>query len=237
VRLLDRGLLRLDESERTNLRDEFARTFGPTYQLEDGGERQFLLTGLSANEVRTIDPARLLGNEIGPALPAREAGELRRLWAEIEMWLHGATFNTARERVGKRRVSALWSWGGEPLPGRVVESGLAASAYLGGDPLIEGLSRMGESFEGSARATPVRMEEVDATSRDVVVEFAPLTGAPHESLQALDVTWFASAKAALATGDIQWLDIVANDRRFRIHARSHWRFWRRRQHWLASLAS
>jgi len=237
VRLLDRGLLRLDESERASLRDEFARTFGPTYLLKDGGERQFFLTGLSADGVRTHDPARLLGNEIGPALPSREAGELRRLWAEVEMWLHGAAFNIERERIGKRRVSALWIWGGESLPGRVVESGLAASAYLGGDPFIEGLSRMGKGFEGSARAAPVRMEDVEATPWDIVVEFAPLTGAPHESLQALDATWFASAKSALAAGDIRWLDVVANDRRFRIRARSHWRFWRRSQHWLASLAS
>ncbi|MEO8018639.1 MAG: hypothetical protein ABI769_12555, partial [Pseudomonadota bacterium] len=116
VRLLDRGLLRLDESERANCREEFARVFGPQYGLHDGGERGFFLSGLPAAEMHTVDPARLLGTEIGPALPKREAGELRRLWAEIEMWLHGAAFNAVRARAGKRRVSALWLWGTKSMP-------------------------------------------------------------------------------------------------------------------------
>ena len=236
VRLLDRGLLHLDEYERASVREEFARTFGPTYQLREGGARTFFLTGLPAKDVRTTDPARLIGSEIGTSLPAREAGDLRKLSAEIEMWLHGAAFNTARELARKRRVSALWIWGGDPMPAVQVESGLVASAYLGGDPMIESLSRFGEALEGSARAAPPRMEEVRAGG-DVVVEFAALTGAPHESLQALDANWFAPVRAALASGALQWLDLVANDRRFRIRARQQWKFWRRRQHWLASLGS
>jgi len=237
VRLLDHGLLRLDESERASCREEFSRIFGPTYQLRDGGERALFLSGLPAHGVRTIDPARLLGNEIGPSLPGREAGELRRLWAEIEMWLHGAAFNSLRERAGKRRVSALWIWGADPLPGGRVESGLVADAYLGGDPLIAALSRMGKGGHGNARSAPMHSAEIDPGEAHVVVEFATLTGESHESLEALDANWFAPARAALADGDIRQLDLVANDRRFRIEARPQWKFWRRRRPWLASLGS
>jgi hypothetical protein len=237
VRLLDRGLLRLDEFERASCREEFSRIFGPTYQLRDGGERALFLTGLPAHGVRTIDPARLLGNEIGPSLPGREAGELRRLWAEIEMWMHGAAFNSVRERAGRRRVSALWIWGGDPLPGGFVAEGLVADAYLGADPLIVALSRMCRGGLGSARSAPKHLAEIDPGEARAVVEFAPLTGASHESLEALDLNWFAPAKSALVTGDIQELDLIANDRCFRIRARGHWKFWRRRRPWLASLAS
>jgi hypothetical protein len=237
VRLLDRGLLRLEESERASCCEEFSRVFGPTYDLRDGGERAFFLCGLPATATRTLDPARLLGNEIGPSLPGRDAGELRRLWAEIEMWLHGAAFNAARERAGKRRISALWIWGGEPLPGGLVESGLTASAYLGGDPLIECLSRMEEGGAGFARSAPARLDEIEPGAGEVVVEFAALSGAPHESLESLDANWFAPARSALATGALQELDLVANDRCFRVRAHSHWKFWRRKQHWLASLGS
>ena len=55
----------------------------------------------------------LLGCRNRPCAAAdATAGELRRLGTEIEMWLHGAPFNTARERdAGKRRISALWLWG------------------------------------------------------------------------------------------------------------------------------
>jgi len=237
VRLLDRGLMHLNEPERAGFRDEFARIFGPTCQLKDGGARTFFLTGLPAMDVRTTDPARLLGSEIGPSLPAREAGDLRKLWAEIEMWLHGAAFNAARERAGKRRISALWIWGGDPMPRVFGESGLAARRYLGGDPLIESLGRRGEALEGSARAAPMRMQEVSATGGDVVVEFAALTGAPHESLPSLDAHWFAPARSALASGELERLDLVANDRCLRIRARQQWKLWRRNRHWLASLGA
>jgi len=237
VRLLDRGLLRLDESEREKCRDEFSRIFGPTYQLRDGGERAFYLSGLPANRVGTSDPARLLGNEIGPALPGREAGELRRLWAEIEMWLHGAAFNVARERAGKRRVSALWVWGGEPLQGDLVVSGPAASAYLGGDPLIDALNRIHGAESGGSSSAPLRLADVDPRLTDMVVEFAALTGSPQETLEALDENWFAPARAALEIGDLRQVELIANDRCFRIGARPQWRVWRRHQHWLARLGS
>jgi len=236
VRLLDRGLLRLDESERASCGEEFARVFGSQFLLHDGGERAFFLSGLPAAGVHTIDPARLLGTEIGPALPKREAGELRRLWTEIEMWLHGAVFNTLRERAGKPRVSALWLWGAGSTPpthGRV-EGRRADAACFGGDPLIAALGR--HDAHG-AHAVPEQLAYVNSRDPHVVVEFAALTGAPHESLEALDANWFAPAKSALVTGDIGELDLVANDRRFRIGARPQWKFWRRRRPWLASFGS
>ena len=237
IRLLDRGLLHLDVAERASACEEFARIFGPTYQLRDGGERTFYLSGLPEKLVRTVDPARLLGNEIGPAFPGRDAAELRRLWTEIEMWLHGAAFNAARERAGKRRISALWMWGAEPIAAGLVEPGLAAGAYLGGDPLVEALSRMRGGSGGRAQTVPMRLGDIDPALADVVAEFAVLTGAAHENLPALDARWFQPARVALETGDIRQVDIVANDRRFRIGARPQWKVWRRRQHWLARLGS
>lgn len=236
VRLLDRGLLRLDESERASCCEEFARVFGPQYLLHDGGERAFFLSGLRAAGAPVADPARLLGTEIGPALPGRDANELRRLWTEIEMWLQGAAFNSARERAGKRRVSALWLWGAAsapPLPTQV-EHADAGSAFYGGDPMITGLSRRASE---PARAAPKQFGDIDSTAAHVAVEFAALTGAPHESLEALDANWFAPAKSALVTGDLRQVDLVANDRHFRIGARPQRKFWRRRQPWLASLGS
>jgi hypothetical protein len=54
-------------------------------------------------------------------------------------------------------------------------------------------------------------------------------------LQSLDTHWFAPARAALGDGSLAALDIIANDRWFRITARSRWRFWRARQSWLTQL--
>ena len=235
VRLLDRGLLRLDDSERASCCEEFARVFGPQYLLHEGGERGFFLSGLPPIGMPTVDPARLIGTEIGPALPGREAGELRRLWAEIEMWLHGAAFNAVRERAGKRRVSALWLWGARSMsaPRGRVEPGSADVAFYGGDPMIAELNR---DVGGRAHGVPSRWAQIETDAPHVVLEFAALTGGSHESLQVLDANWFAPAKSALMSGELREIDLLANDRHFGVGARPHWRFWRRRKRWLTQLS-
>jgi len=236
VRLVDRGLLRLDSTERARCCEEFARVFGPQYLLHEGGERAFFLSGLPAAGVHMADPARLVGSEIGPALPRREAGELRRLWAEIEMWLHGAAFNAVRERAGKRRVSALWLWGAASLASTRAqrEPGRADAEFYGGDPLIAALSHL---VAGRERDVPKEWAQIDSTTPHVVIEFAALSGGLHESLEALDANWIAPARAALIAGLLPELELLANDRRFRIGARSHWRIWRSRRPWLAYLGA
>src|SRR5690348_9130041 len=70
VRVKDRGLLRLDD-ESDAWCAEFNRVFAPQYRLHDGGERAFILSGPDLPSI-TSDPARLLGAEIGPALPGAD---------------------------------------------------------------------------------------------------------------------------------------------------------------------
>jgi hypothetical protein len=232
VRMKDRGLLYINEDERRAWCAEFNAIFGPQYSLHDGGERAFILTG-PLPTVRTVDPARLLGDEIGPALPGADAPALRRLWAEIEMWLHGSAANEARERARQPRVSSLWLWGrnaAAPSPG--MEAG--DIVLHGGDPLLCALA--GGTSPLPVRATPVEFAQVDASRAHAVAEFAVLTGNPHESLAELDPNWFAAARHALADGALSQLEIVANDRCFRITRAARWQFWRARRGWLENLA-
>lgn len=232
VRMTDRGLLHLDSGERAAWCAEFDRVFGPTYSLHDGGDRAFLLGGISgAGSV--VDPARLLGDEIGPALPGADAPQLRRLWSEIEMWLHGAAMNEARERAGQRRLSALWLWGRNADARDARGDEMADAEFFGGDPLIEALLRWRQR---SPRGAPPALADIDQGHSHVVAEFAPLTGRAHESLASLDVNWFAAARQALDRGALSQLEIVANDRCFRISRRSRWRLWRARSPWLEILA-
>ncbi len=232
VRLTDRGLLWLDADERLAFCTEFNRVFGPDYSLHDCGERAFALAGLPPLTAQVGDPARWLGAEIGPALPGGEATQLRRLWAEIEMWLHGSGANEARQRAGRRRISALWLWGGDRR-GAVVEGEDAATLEIhGADPLIHGLRRLRRL---AAREPPPAFPPLGAAPH-VVVEFAPLTGPAQQSLAALDSNWFAPARAALADGSLSLLEIIANDRHFAVTPRAQWRFWRPRRAWLDSLA-
>jgi len=151
------------------------------------------------------------------------------------MWLHGATFNTARERAGRRRVSALWMWNAE-FPQIVPVRAAVRSDVVcyGRDPMIEALMR--EAGE-NARDAPGHWAQIDMQVPHVVVEFAALTGGSHETLEALDTNWFAPVRTALMNGNLREFAVIANDRRFRIGARSRHRFWRRHRPWLARLGT
>ena len=176
VRLADRGLLRLSADERDSWRQDFMRAFGPEYALHDAGDRGFLLSGVSATRVASVDPARLLDADIGRALPSPSAGELRRLGTEIEMWLHGAPGNTAREQRRERRISALWLWGGglsggnEKVSVSVNSVPLAEAHFFGGDAFLSALA--------GSRVTPppVSFAEMKAGESRCVVELSPMSG-------------------------------------------------------------
>jgi hypothetical protein len=238
VRMLERGLPRLAAAEREEWRAEFARAFAP-YALHDAGPRGFLLTGLKAATVAAVEPARLLDADIGGAQPAGEAArELRRLSAEIEMWMHAAPINAARERAGLPRISALWLWGGgQHMPAAPRSSPVPAAMstwrFHGDDPGFAGLAR---AITGAWPASlPAGFDAIcDAPDR-VLVELMPINGARTESLPALEADWLAPARAALRAGRLSALDLVANDRWFRIAAHPGWRVWRRRRSWFAQL--
>ncbi len=230
VRLRDRGLLRLLPEQREHLRADFARTFGPALRLHEAGDRGFLLEGGPAAAVTTIDPARLLDADIGPALPAAgAAGELRRLAAEIEMWLHSAPINDAREKSGQRRITSLWLWGGGTTADETPAWKGTADPF-GRDPWLFALS--GQS---PPRDPPASFGDVAARS-DAIVEFAPMSGGAEERLDSLETMWFAPVRTAISSGRLECFTLAANDQVFTVRARAGWRFWRRRRGWLAALA-
>lgn len=235
VRLRDRGLLRLPLEEREALSSEFRQAFGNQMELHDGGDRAFLLTGGPSESIQTVDPARLLDADIGHALPAGSAaaGELRRLGTEIEMWLHASRANSARERAGKPRITALWLWGGGAARSelRVQQGRDRGYPLYGGDPFVVALQ---ERF-GALPPRPERLEQLEDES-PAYLEYAPMSGAASESLALLEQNWFAPVRAALSSGSLGTFQLLANDQLFRVDARPGWKFWRRQRSWLESLA-
>jgi hypothetical protein len=221
------GLARLDAAEVADWCGEFARHVGPSMALHAVNERSLLLTGIDAHAT-TCDPARLIGTDVIHALPQGEGAQaLRRIGAEIEMWLHASLLNDARERRKLPRVSTLWLWaGGGAVPPAPLESGPAE--IFGGDAFLDVLRH-------GVRVAPTGFDALRSAAEHVIVELAPVSSAADERLADLDSRWFAPLRVALATGALGSLDIVANDRRFQITARPGWRFWRRRRGWLESL--
>src|SRR5688572_16936463 len=94
------GMLRLDAAGQEALRASFEQTFRDSgYRLVPASSGVFLAAGPALEQIETADPARHLGSSITEALPTgRDAPALRRLGAEIEMWLHEHPVNISRQR-------------------------------------------------------------------------------------------------------------------------------------------
>lgn len=237
VRMTSRGLLQLSRDETLELADEFLGTFGPGLQLAASGQRDLLLQGGPDADIRSVDPARLLDSDIGRSLPSGPcAGELRRLSAEIEMWLPDTRVNAARERAGRRRITALWIWGGGLASDHRVAAVTPAEnvKLFGGDSWLGAFAN--KVSPGGLLAAPGSFAQL-AADASACVELAPVSQPAPQSLADLEASWFAPARAALSEGRFEQLRIVANDRVFEIGSSAGWRWWRRRRSWLQTLGA
>jgi hypothetical protein len=236
VRLNPRGLLRVDPAEGGEWCEAFARDFGPDYALHYGGPRGFLLTGLRSAGGPTLDPARLLGADVmaGMRRPGELVGlELARAATEFEFWMHAAPLNAARDLARRPRISSLWLWGGGAPADISPPAPTSRTPHLFGEDLF--LSGAVRERALAIRPAPAAFDELPADADDAIVELMPMSGSADEALAKLETRWFAPLRVALADGALDRLELVANDRYWRIDRGVHWKFWRRQQGWLASL--
>jgi hypothetical protein len=225
VHLDARGLLQVDAGARQALAADFNFVFSESaFRLEalSGG---FLLRGPHIPDVNTVDPARVLGASISEALPtAADAPTLRRLGAEMEMWLHDHAVNRDRASRGQLPITALWLWGGgvaresvsarfeaesqaaqlaDTVPASAIRGAalLAATALpppgtaFGRDPYLYGLWRLTGT---SARATPREFEEILGHSGRRAVFVVELS-------EAFETHRDWTIREALADADKRWI--------------------------------
>ena len=236
VRINPRGLLRVDPGEGAQWCDAFAREFGADYALHYAGSRGFLLTGLRSTGGPTLDPARLLGADVTPGL--RRPGDLVRLElaraaTEFEFWLHASPLNAARDVARRPRITSLWLWGGgAPAPIGAMTRSARLPAVFGDDLFLSGVAR---ELGVMPRPAPPSLDALSPEADDAIVELMPMSGPVDESLAKLESRWFAPVRAALARGALDQFELLANDRHWRVEHGGGWKFWRRRQGWLAGL--
>ncbi len=241
-----RSLLSLPGAELEALAASFRDTFrGSGFDLHPLGGGELLLSGSeTAQPVTTTEPARMPLTTVAEALPGGAgAGALRRLGAEIEMWLHGHAVNNARQRRGELPVGTLWVWGGGTQPltppaGRQVP----AEAAFGSDAYVRGLWRLAG---GEARPMPVDWAAVIGEPRAqrvlAVVEVAELLHANGswrlaEAIAEMDRRLISPSIAALRRGELERLVLLANDRSLALRALDRWRLWRGKRPGLEGLA-
>jgi hypothetical protein len=245
VSLDHRGVLRLPRAELAALAAAFQDTFAVSgFTLTPLSSGDFLLRTAGMAAVATTEPARCVGNDVAEALPRGPgAAPLRRLVAEIEMWLQGQALNEARVRRGEPPVTTLWPWGAE---GRAAQperrEARATPRAFGADPYLSGLWHL----QGDVcRALPGRLEDVladeHASGAVLVVEAGQeLPTDRHctlaQSLAHLDTRFVSPALQALRRGEVSSVTLIANDTRVTLRRRSHLRLWRRPRAGLRSFA-
>jgi hypothetical protein len=220
-----RGLLHVELDARRALAEEFNKVFADSgFRLEALPSAGLLMTGPRIEDSDAIEPARVLGASITEVLPeASSAPTLRRLVAEIEMWLHGHRVNAERVKQGRLPITALWLWGGgaaregvEPsvgherfnldntdtVPASMVRGAALAATGMpapgvafGGDPYLHGLWRVSG---GNARSIPGSFDEALGYSGRRAVFVLELSHAFDEN-----PNW--TMRDALADVDRRWI--------------------------------
>ena len=117
--LSDNELLQLTQAEADQLVAEILQTFGADgWVLKAARPGRWYLKPPRAPRLQTTPLADVVGHDIHPFLPRGKDGKhWHTVLNEVQILLHTAAANTAREARGQLPVNSLWFWGGGRLPG------------------------------------------------------------------------------------------------------------------------
>jgi hypothetical protein len=229
-----RSILRLDAADQQTIAADFQRTFHDSgFNLQPLEAGDFLMLGPEMPPADTEEPARAMG-----ASMAQQAGTspaLRKLGAEIEMWLFDHPINDTRRRRGEQPVTALWLWGGGPIAdaGGVDARPSAPDIAFGRDSYLQGLWTI---RGGKVSPLPQQLTDVfsypQAARAVLVIEIGlMLQSNPKwsffEAVVDIDRRFIAPAVEALNGGQYDRLVLLANDYELTLRARDRLKFWRR----------
>ena len=245
VHLHPDGLLQLSDSAQQSLVADFKSVFGQTpWGLHSLGRRELLLSGPPLAQ-SAQDPAQFAGRDPAGGLPrGAAAATLRRLGAEIEMWLHEHRINLERARNGQLPVSALWLWGALPFHAATPEAAATASPgndqLYGEDAYAEALWRLrrGHTARGHTAPLPAHFEAMGGSGGGRRVVLYPTLGSAGltAALQRLDHDWLLPALAALRAQQLSAIELLAGSYWYRLRWWQLARFWRQRPLWWERLA-
>lgn len=155
----------------------------------------------------------------------------RQALSEAQILLHDHPLNKAREADGKPAVNSLWPWGGGRLP---APGDSRNDALWSGDPVAAGVARLlgiahadlPAAFAASTARHPLAIHdamESPARGADAI--------AWRDALEAFEAGWLAPALAALRSGRLDGLCLLApgelGSAELRIDRRDLWKFWRK----------
>jgi hypothetical protein len=236
VHMHPEGALALDAGERAALERDFTATFGEAgmrLEFDERGEAYIEMP--HGIDVTTHDPADAQGRVVDDYMPSGpDAGLLRRLMTEIQMWLHTLPLNAAREDAGRLTVNALWLWGAvreEP----VVSLPASLPALWSTDAYLFGLWRAaGESAAGPGEAVSLWLGR--GARRTVATLSLAALGTAAGGLAEVDGDWFEPVADAFALRRLDEAEVWIAGRAVLLTRNDRWRFWRRTRPWYEVLA-
>jgi hypothetical protein len=239
VHLHPGGLLWLERPEQQRLVEDFARVFADSpWQLRSLGQRELLLSG-PAIQASGADPAHYAGSDPSGGLPRGEgAATLRRLGAEMEMWLYEHPLNAERARRGELPVTTLWLWGAGPnptVPAARAATPVAAAQLYGCDTYAEALWRL---QGGAVHALPEAFDTSMLAARWDSVFLYPLLqpqGLTAALLQ-FEQRWLPGALRAVRQRRASVLRLLIGPRVYSVRWLDLVRFWRSARPWWETLA-
>ncbi len=185
-----------------------------------------------ALEVRTTPPSQAAGGGIFEHLPrGPDAPRLHQLGNELQMLLHAAPFNVAREQRRQPTINGLWLWGAghggnEPAPPHeLLVSDLPfahACAAAAGQRRIAVPATFDIAALGGADSVLIVHDGLRRAAEE-----DDLHGW-HEALVRLEQQWLQPLRTALARGEIRQLVLdPCHGRRYHLSRAGRWKFWRR----------
>jgi hypothetical protein len=200
----------------------------------------WLLQAPFARGARDPEPGMLEGEALARA-PAADADErqLRRLGAEVEMWLAAHEMNREREARRVPVLSAFWFWGGgatarlPPVPDVTgVYTNGSGDAWLAGLARHAGVPVSGaKCWDDVAPLLPARA--ATGTGRCVIMLSPPQGAMDEEFWSMVEEQWMVPVSKAIGQGEVTRLLLQVGPQAWRFPDRSMLRWFRpgRRSWW------
>lgn len=230
VHLPPGGCLRLDAAQSARWAEAFNRDFGePQLRLHAVGD-SWLLAAPFAGAARDAAPEDLTGEPLA-RVAARDEAErsLRRLGAEVEMWLVEQPLNREREARGDPPLNALWFWGGAHSTRIAPLTRLPRAMFVAGAPdaWLAGLA----AHCGVPLNSATDWQSLAAARDALLVLMPPPEGASAQYWLDLEARWFGPAARAMRDGSLDALRLQIGPSAWLLPDPSPLRWFRRTRSW------
>ena len=170
-------------------------------------------------------------------IAGQDARALRRLGAELEMWLHEHPVNRARCDQGLLPVSALWLWGGahtprahsaaphSPAPRSAAGDAAPALQVYGAELFLAGLCQWAGASSLALELPWPAARPATGTDCDAIVHCQLGPTPDGATLQALERELIAPLLQQLRRGDWESLTLLASGQAVQLR-RNGWRVWK-----------